>query len=180
MWLLKFLFYLFTSYCSKTITIVQFNDVPDSVVCSVIKEEKLIYGFNVRVISDVVAPDSVYMPEYDVYSGAKLLNYLESYSGYRVLGIFDGELTYWDCGRLEDLFGYGFAPPYRACEISEHNITKDFTGESAIVAIHELGHTFGLPHCWNPNCYMNEGDGTEEGMRHPYILCDSCRKKLKF
>lgn len=182
MLIIKLFLYILTllTPLPKTITIVQFKGVSDSVVCAVIKEEKLIYGFNVHVISNVKIPDSIYFPYYSAYTGDKMLSYLKHYAGYRVLGICSEEIINIECGHTIDLYGYGFLPPYKACVVSTYMLTKNIGKEAAINSIHELGHTFGLKHCWNTRCYMNEGDGTEDGMNLPFILCDSCRKNLKF
>ena len=45
--------------------------------------------------------------------------------------------------------------------------------------IHELGHTFGLIHCYNPNCVMKSSTYVEEIDQKSKNLCPNCRKKLQ-
>src|SRR5262249_45479271 len=46
----------------------------------------------------------------------------------------------------------------------------------ATTAVHEVGHTLGLPHCPTPGCVMHDAEGsiknTDEGTGR---LCQSCR-----
>lgn len=47
------------------------------------------------------------------------------------------------------------------------------------VAIHEVGHTFGLPHCPNEGCVMRDAAGTiSEVDRETEALCSDCREQL--
>ena len=46
------------------------------------------------------------------------------------------------------------------------------------VAIHELGHTQGLPHCPEKSCYMRDAEGgnpTDEEVE----FCPKCKKHLR-
>lgn len=47
------------------------------------------------------------------------------------------------------------------------------------VAVHELLHSFGLPHCKNKDrtCYMCDANGTPQ-LKKQTRLCDDCRAKL--
>jgi archaemetzincin len=45
-------------------------------------------------------------------------------------------------------------------------------------AVHELGHTFGLEHCKNYGCLMEDGQGSVLTTDHEYDLCAECRAKL--
>jgi archaemetzincin len=42
-------------------------------------------------------------------------------------------------------------------------------------AIHELGHTFGLRHCMDPDCVMNYSTGVACADRKFAFLCPACR-----
>lgn len=47
------------------------------------------------------------------------------------------------------------------------------------VAIHELGHTFGLPHCPTEGCVMRDAEGTiAEVDRESEALCSNCRSSI--
>jgi archaemetzincin len=45
-------------------------------------------------------------------------------------------------------------------------------------AVHELGHTFGLPHCPNPSCVMHFSNSLADTDRKGKVFCPSCECKL--
>lgn len=44
--------------------------------------------------------------------------------------------------------------------------------------IHELGHTFGLIHCYNPTCVMRSSTYVEDIDQKSHNLCEKCRLLL--
>ncbi len=46
-------------------------------------------------------------------------------------------------------------------------------------AVHELGHTYGLDHCQNPDCVMFFSNSLMDTDRKGYQFCPQCREKLK-
>jgi archaemetzincin len=46
------------------------------------------------------------------------------------------------------------------------------------IAIHEMGHTFGLPHCPNKGCIMQDLEGHASTLAHATTFCPSCRAKI--
>jgi len=46
--------------------------------------------------------------------------------------------------------------------------------------IHELGHTFGLIHCFVPTCVMRSSTYVEDIGQKNHNLCKKCRNDLKF
>jgi len=46
-------------------------------------------------------------------------------------------------------------------------------------AVHELGHTFGLIHCSQPECVMNSSTYVENIDLKPAELCPLCQKSIK-
>jgi len=45
-------------------------------------------------------------------------------------------------------------------------------------AVHELGHTYGLGHCANPDCVMFFSNSIMDTDRKGYQFCPICRKKI--
>jgi archaemetzincin len=52
-----------------------------------------------------------------------------------------------------------------------------FRDRMAKEVIHELGHTFGLIHCYNPKCVMRSSTYVEEIDQKNKTLCSSCKSK---
>jgi len=46
------------------------------------------------------------------------------------------------------------------------------------VIVHELGHTFGLIHCYHPGCVMRSSTYVEDIDQKSYKLCTSCQAKI--
>lgn len=72
------------------------------------------------------------------------------------------------------IMGLGFCPG-NACIVSSYRIRNKSNVYK--VAIHELGHTLGLPHCPNTSCYMQDAKGKDVTGREKY-LCSKCSKSF--
>jgi archaemetzincin len=46
-------------------------------------------------------------------------------------------------------------------------------------AVHELGHTFGLLHCFQPGCVLNASTYVEDIDQKSRELCSSCREAIR-
>ncbi len=46
------------------------------------------------------------------------------------------------------------------------------------IAVHELGHTLGLPHCPNKGCLMQDAHGTVKSVDDEQALCAECRARF--
>ncbi len=46
-------------------------------------------------------------------------------------------------------------------------------------AVHELGHTYGLPHCPDPRCVMHFSNSLKDTDFKGSSFCDACQKKLE-
>ena len=80
------------------------------------------------------------------------------------------------------IFGLGDCPG-AASIVSDHRLrttdTAQYHHRLRSVVLHELGHNFGLPHCPNPRCIMNDANekiATIDNSANDY--CPACRKKL--
>ena len=74
--------------------------------------------------------------------------------------------------------------PGRSCIISTFRIKTPnkvlFNDRFIKVALHELGHTMGLPHCTFSNtCFMEAAEGTIKSVdRETKNLCSNCKKLI--
>jgi archaemetzincin len=75
------------------------------------------------------------------------------------------------------VMGLGFSPG-NACVVSSFRLTpKNKVSQFYKVAIHELGHTQGLPHCPNLSCFMRDAEGGNP-LEEETKFCENCKKYL--
>ena len=142
----------------------------------------------VIVLDARALPESAYYPPRKRFRAAALLTFLdrqadEKYA--KIIGVTASDISipkqeYPDWG----IFGL-VALGGRACVISTYRLkdegTSSFVFRARVekVANHEVGHTFGLPHCEHAGCLMQDAEGkistvdSESG-----DFCSSCRADL--
>ncbi|MDN7025025.1 archaemetzincin family Zn-dependent metalloprotease [Methanoculleus sp. FWC-SCC1] len=102
--------------------------------------------------------------------------------GDRRLGITDADLY---VPGLNFIFGLA---KQRDAVISLHRLRQSFYGlfddrkifchRVLVEAVHELGHTYGLPHCRNPACVMHFSSTIAETDRKGPGFCPSCHRNI--
>lgn len=135
-------------------------------------EQALVAELDVEVeLHEVVElPDETYYAPRKRYRAEKLLDFLEQYAtepDVKVLGLTEVDIStssdpYPDWG----IFGLGRSPGTTAV-ISSHRLERRPKNREHVqfrvstVAVHELGHTFGLPHCDEKTveCVMLDAEG---------------------
>lgn len=82
------------------------------------------------------------------------------------------------------IFGLGYLPG-KVCTVSTYRFSKGVSREKVLerlkkIALHELGHNLGLPHCENdPYCLMNDAGGTIKTVDQCKVwLCDKCKQNI--
>lgn len=119
------------------------------------------------------------------YDSSKVLKELHRYKGKRVLGVIDKDLC---APKLNFVFGQADLPGAYAV-ISITRLSQEFYGlpkndkiffdRVVKEAVHELGHTYGLHHCSNPECVMFFSNSLLDTDRKGSSFCESCLKELK-
>ena len=133
-------------------------------------------------------PQSAYYKPRNRYRAEKLLDYLESIidkSHTKILGLTTRDISttkgeHYDWG----IFGLGqISGP--ACVVSTYRLgrgkvsEKLFTERLIKIVNHELGHTFGLTHCPNKGCLMEDAKGKIATVdRSSGNFCNECRRLL--
>ena len=133
-------------------------------------------------------PGSSFNPQRRQYHSPDFLNVLaEKYAapGRRVLGIVDKDLY---VPELNFVFGQADMRD-KAAVISLARLRQGFYSlpedqelferRSLTEAVHELGHTYRLPHCKSPHCVMFFSNSLRDTDRKGYRFCAGCLKRME-
>jgi archaemetzincin len=83
------------------------------------------------------------------------------------LGAIDGRCSVLSTFRMERRWENGGAPE----DVVRQRLWK--------TAVHELGHTLGLPHCPHRGCIMEDAHGTVKTTDRETDLCDDCARRFR-
>jgi archaemetzincin len=119
------------------------------------------------------------------YVADTILNFLRDNNSRpdKVIGITTKDISTQKNGAANwGIMGLGFCLG-ESCVISSFRVMptsknkKQFNERMTVLALHELGHTFSLPHCANEKCIMRDAEGK---MRLDYTnaYCSKCRSVL--
>ena len=119
------------------------------------------------------------------YRATVLLESIDSYNGYdKIIGITTKDIS----TSKNNIYDWGIMglanSPGRSCIISTYRIKTPnkllFNDRFIKVALHELGHTMGLPHCTFSNtCFMEAAECTIKSVdRETRYLCSNCKKLI--
>lgn len=157
------------------------------------------YHCDVVLLPAIELPKTAFVhlksPRYRADSLIHFLNYIKNDAISRIIGITDWDIStskkdkhgrvlkpenrYMDWGIL----GLGQTPG-TSCVISTFRIkhpSEDlFLQRLTKVAVHEVGHTFGLSHCKDTNCTMQDAAEKISSVdRCPLRFCPNCYSKIK-
>lgn len=167
----------------RKVTIYRYGNFPMGSAHALCKELKK--TFPEVVISDEVLtlPSEYYLKERNRYKGGGLLQDLKKHQhGDAVIGLTD-QIIY-QANNISPTYGImGLSPiGTHTCVVSSKipkNGRTQTTDNLVKLALHELGHAYGLPHCADEHCYMVDA---EHKMKFPQTtdFCSKCRAKLDF
>lgn len=169
------------SYTAKVI-ILPLGTI-DSAYSSYLKQEiPKIYKAEVQIAAAAPLPKSAFYKPRMRYIADSLLLFLKARSENKnvyVLGITSsdiatskGDMVNWG------VMGYGYRPG-NACVISAFRIKDNLKNSGQLynrflkVALHELGHNFGLDHCADQHCIMVDAEGKNK-LDGEEQLCKNC------
>jgi len=154
------------------------------------------FNIQVEIFQDgMKLRNSEYDAERKQYKAPKILKILaeraKSENLFRILGILDKDIY---SKSYNFIFGIARRGSYAAL-ISLARLRESFYGNNRTIyrrgettkdieerilkeAIHELGHTFGLKHCYN-NCVMRFSNSLADTDKKPTKFCASCLKQLQ-
>ena len=163
---------------SKTIKFVFYDNAIPTLQDSLMHKVSRFY--KVLTYKDVVQklPKTAYYAPRNRYRAGVLLENLKLKKDtfYKVIGFTDKDISTTK-GAIYDhgIFGMGYCPGESAV-VSSYR-TGQRLDRLTHILLHEVGHTYGLPHCSTSGCFMEDAKGK---MVHPNEkLCINCQIKLK-
>ena len=162
-------------------------ELPDADVAMVRAGLTGMYGLEVAILPRVPLPRTAWYPKRERYRAEKILTYLDTLlpkDGVRILGLTGvdisttkGEIEDWGVLGLGELPGAsGVISAFRCHKRSRSALNA--RERLAKVAVHEIGHTLGLPHCPTIGCLMRDAEGSVLSTDHEFDLCEKCRAQL--
>jgi archaemetzincin len=162
--------------------------LPDEDVKLVERALVAFYGVEVKVLERATLPKAAWYPARNRWRAEKLLAFLDERKpadAARILGLTSVDISTtkgkhidWGVLGLGDLGGSaGVISTFRAKKGARD--ATHVRQRLAKVAVHEIGHTLGLPHCPTVGCLMEDAEGTVKKTDTEYDLCANCRRQLK-
>jgi archaemetzincin len=171
----------------QNITLVSFGYFEEDLIKNVADSVNHEFHFKVNIKEGHLDLSEYYDPGRRQYNGTKLLkevDYLFSTDQSKTLGLFSVDLF---IPILTYIFGQAFlngrtgiASLYRLSNEryginADNKYVPDRFGKEVI---HELGHTFGLVHCYVPTCVMRSSTYVEDIDQKSANLCLKCREAI--
>lgn len=185
-----------------TIVVQPYDDFPLNYADTVKSVLSEMYGVKTEVFKAITHPKNAFVniksPRYRADSLIYNLKIDEAYAQYdHVIGLTSKDISttkysdfknkiikepknkYTDWG----IFGLGYLPG-KSCVVSSYRLEMNVSKEQFIerlkkVSCHEIGHNFGLPHCPNKECIMQDAAETIKTIDNVNLqLCDNCKNKI--
>lgn len=161
------------------IDIQPFDDISDSDIQFAYKQIKTIYPL-VNLKPAIPLPAKAYYKERNRYRADSLIVFLNTQTTQHhvIIGLTSKDIST-SKGEYKDwgVMGLGFCPG-NACVVSTYRLSKsNKQSQFYKVAIHELGHTQGLPHCPIDSCFMRDAEGGNPTNKETGF-CNHCKNKL--
>lgn len=161
---------------TTTLVIVPLGRVREREVAAVRRALARTYRLEVSVGLRRALPEDTYYPPRRRYRADHLIAWLaKGGPGTKVLGLTNVDVSTSTHGRKDwGVAGLGYLGGRSAVASSFR--TKDSLSRFADVAVHEVGHTLGLPHCPTLGCTMRDANG--KLARIGTGFCARCRARV--
>lgn len=151
-------------------------------------QESLIahHRVEVELLPSIPLPKSAYYAPRQRYRADSLIAFLKRQTlteFHKTIGFTSADISTTKGAHVDwGIFGLGYCPG-KSCVVStfrlKNNGPEKLKERLAKVSVHELGHTYGLPHCnMSPTCVMADASGTVAQVDlEETALCFSCKIK---
>lgn len=176
----------FTYKENRTVFIQPFSSIDSSYITYLRNHIGDFYKVEVKILNTASLPANAFYSLRKRYVADSLLQHLKTKSlnpDVYVLGLTSKDISTQNEGCVNwGVMGLGFMPG-NACVISVFRLKKRINTRQQVyerllkVAIHELGHNFGLAHCPNQFCIMVDAEGKNK-LDGEKKLCKNCTNFL--
>ncbi len=196
---ISFIFLLLS--CSNKNSVIGIQPIGSvkSVYCDSVKSAlEAVYGTEILILPKIEIPEHTFVNiKSPRYRADKLIKYLKENQKEDIdftIGLIskdisttkrtaDGEIKK-PISKYEDwgIFGLGYRPG-PSCLVSTYRLknTNDklFYSRLKKIAVHEIGHNLGLPHCPDSECVMQDAAESISTIDNvSMILCNKCKRKI--
>jgi archaemetzincin len=183
-----FLTIVFCSFCTSkesiVINIQPLGKVSNEHIAQVKKSVKTFYGYDCKVLPSKKITNDMLSKVTKRIDANKALR--KNKTNGNLLILTEKDICYFkDKNRPEyGIFGLGLRPG-KTCIVSTFRLKKNVSKQTTLerlekVALHEIGHNLGLPHCENDKkCMMNDARGTIKQVDAEKVwLCEKCKNQI--
>jgi archaemetzincin len=172
----------------EKIYLIPIGHIDEKLLGQIANDLQEMFSYTCVVGSRLDIPPVAFNVERSQFLASAILEQMKSYlpqDGVRMLGVTDVDLYVPD---LNFVFGLADVPGPTAlisvCRLWQefYGLERDerlFRSRMMKEAIHELGHSFGLAHCQNPQCVMSFSNSLIDTDRKGEAFCADCRKHIK-
>ncbi|MBL0050514.1 MAG: Zn-dependent protease [Bacteroidetes bacterium] len=172
----------FASHDNNNVSIIiqPYNDMPKEYTQFVYSELGKVYS-NLKINKPIAMPHTTWYEPKARYRADSLIRILSRSAGDNtvIIGLTTKDISHTNSNIVDyGIMGLGFCPG-KACIVSTFRLRKkNVKVQLYKIAIHELGHTQGLPHCADTTCYMRDAEGKNH-TQYLNAFCVSCKHKLE-
>jgi archaemetzincin len=162
-----------------TIIIQTFDEFPENETQTIAVELRKVYS-KVTINKNIPFPSNSLNSSGKRYRADSLIKYLSKQASKNtlIIGLTNKDIST-QKGEIKDwgVFGLGYCPG-KSCIASNFRLKGKNRAEKLYkVAIHELGHTQGLPHCPIKTCLMRDAKG-KDVLDEEKEFCNKCKQVL--
>lgn len=175
-----------TQATNHSVALLPFKGIDSTVVLEIRKGIASRLQVEVTVLKEVALPASAFYVPRQRYVADSLLAFLRRHKHDRyekIIGITSKDIATRKGEHPNfGVMGLGNCPG-PACVISSFRVgkgmrsRKHFLDRMVVLALHELGHTYSLPHCPDTACLMKDAEG-KMNLDDGQTYCQSCRAIL--